>query len=130
MSLIMPYGKYKGIDATQIPEQYLVWLWKDLVGCKSLLNPDFEHPVFKKYDNLESIFDYINSDIIDKYKFEDLYPETKKLIINFGKHKGKLIDEIPSDYKKWLYEANKDKTTNTEYMKKILEQIKNEIENI
>jgi len=127
MSLKMPYGKYKGIDVEQIPEQYLVWLWKGLVDKINLLHADYEHPVFKKYDNLESIFHYINNNIIDNYKFEDLYPETKKLIINFGKHKGKLLHEIPSDYKKWLYEANKDKKTNTEYMKKILIEIKNEI---
>jgi len=28
------------------------------------------------------------------------------MIISFGKHKGKEIEEIPSDYLKWLLEQN------------------------
>ena len=52
---LMPYGKHKGILMTNVPANYLMWLYDSKLKTDSKVNMSFNNKILKDYieDNLE-----------------------------------------------------------------------------
>jgi len=90
------FGKYVGRKLSEIPEDYLLWLYNEYT-CKELTQ------------YMKRIIDFIEPLIISK--------------MMFGKYKGKNLSEVPDEYLLWLYNENVNNEKLTPYMKKIMEYI-------
>ncbi len=88
------------------PELYKLKMGKYNGQCLKNVPVEYLHALLEKNDKL---YEKVRKIIQDYLK--DAKPSTPKarggeFILNFGKHKNKMIKEVPDDYLEWLLNNN------------------------
>lgn len=96
--ILYPFGKYKGWPLEKIPEDYLFYVVRKIKNRKDLVlaatrileKNKSDYSMYWKSGRVSNMGDVT-------------------LTVNFGKYKGKTIEEIPSSYLKWMISTIEDK---------------------
>jgi len=81
------FGKFKGTKWSELEERYLVWLTKNL-------NSDDRQTAIAELERRKNI--------PNKEKSKEASDKALKMIIGFGKFRGRTWGELPKDYLLWV----------------------------
>eukprot|EP00961_Rhodomonas_salina_P039778 534619-Rhodomonas_salina.1 len=96
------FGKYEGCTLTEVPAEYKKWLVRNKFH---FTRPDLHDALVA-----EGFFGAQSAEQLQgaafthgQFAFEPLCrPANSRYVLNFGKHIGRSVSELPDEYKEWL----------------------------